>query len=73
MRIRVCVSFILRPSLLLFGFAPLFARILRRGIHWIADAHHRYGKWFVVRADEMLTAFVEMEKARHEFAVSLIS
>jgi len=29
MRIRVCVSFILRPSLLPFGFAPWFARILR--------------------------------------------
>ena len=39
---------------------------------WIADAHG-YGKRFIVRADEMLTAFVEMEKAIHEFAVSLIS
>jgi hypothetical protein len=29
MRIRVCVSFILRPSLLPFGFATWFARILR--------------------------------------------
>jgi hypothetical protein len=29
MRTRVCVSFILRPSLLPFGFAPWFARILR--------------------------------------------
>jgi hypothetical protein len=29
MRIRVCVSFILRPSLLPFGFALWFARILR--------------------------------------------
>jgi hypothetical protein len=38
---------------------------------WIADAHG-YGKRFIVRADEMLTAFVEMEKAIHEFAVSLI-
>jgi hypothetical protein len=28
-RTRVCVSFILRPSLLPFGFAPSFARILR--------------------------------------------
>jgi len=39
---------------------------------WIVDAHG-YGKRFIVRADEMLTAFVEMEKAIHEFAVSLIS
>ena len=29
MRTRICVSFILRPSLLPFGFAPWFARILR--------------------------------------------
>jgi hypothetical protein len=34
---------------------------------------HGYGKRFIVRADEMLTVFVEMEKAMHEFAVSLIS
>jgi hypothetical protein len=27
---------------------------------WIADAHHD-GKRFVVRADEKLTAFVELE------------
>ena len=24
---------------------------------------HRYGKWFVVHADEMLTAFFELESA----------
>jgi hypothetical protein len=29
MRVRVCASFMLRPSLLPFGFAPWFARILR--------------------------------------------
>jgi len=39
---------------------------------WIADAHG-YGKRFIVRADEKLTAFLELEKAVHEFAVSLIS
>jgi hypothetical protein len=38
----------------------------------IPDAH-RDGKRFVVRADEVLTAFVELERAIHEFAVSLIS
>ena len=37
---------------------------------WIVDAHS-YGKRFVVRADEKLTAFVELERAIHEFAVSL--
>ena len=29
---------------------------------WIADAH-RDGKRFIVRADELLTAFVELERA----------
>jgi hypothetical protein len=28
---------------------------------WIVDAHRGDGKRFVVRADEMLTAFVELE------------
>jgi hypothetical protein len=30
---------------------------------WIADAHRDDGKRFVVRADEMLTAFLELEAA----------
>jgi len=30
---------------------------------WIADAHPGDGKRFVVRADEKLTAFVELEAA----------
>jgi hypothetical protein len=38
---------------------------------YVADAH-RDGQRFVVRADEKLTAFLEMERAIHEFAVSLI-
>jgi len=38
---------------------------------WIADAHRGDGKRFVERADEKLTAFVELQRAIHEFAVSL--
>jgi len=38
----------------------------------IVDAHG-YGKRFIVCADEMVTAFVELQTAIHEFAVSLIS
>ena len=38
---------------------------------WIVDAHG-YGKRVIVRADEILTAFVELQRAIHEFAVSLI-
>ena len=40
-------------------------------IIWIADAHG-YGNRFIVRADELLTAFVELQLAIHEFAVSLM-
>jgi hypothetical protein len=36
----------------------------------IADAHRDDGKRFVVRADEKLTAFVELEKITHELALS---
>jgi len=39
---------------------------------WIVDAHG-YGKRFIVHADEKLTAFLELERAIHEFAVSLIA
>jgi hypothetical protein len=39
---------------------------------WIVDAHG-YGKRFIVRADEKRTAFLEAERAIHEFAVGLIS
>jgi hypothetical protein len=39
---------------------------------WIVDAHG-YGKRFIVRAEEILTAFLELERAIHEFAVSLVS
>jgi hypothetical protein len=41
--------------------------------HFVADAHRDYGKRFVVRADGKLTAFVELERAIYEFAVSSIS
>jgi hypothetical protein len=37
---------------------------------WIVDAHG-YGKRFIVRADEILTAFVELERAIHGFAVTV--
>jgi hypothetical protein len=37
---------------------------------WIADAH-RDGKRFIVRSDEILTAFLEMERAIHVDAIVL--
>jgi hypothetical protein len=39
----------------------------------IADAHFDDGKRFIVHADEKLTAFLEAERAIHQFAVSLLS
>jgi hypothetical protein len=39
---------------------------------WIVDAHG-YGKRFIVRAHEIRTAFVELERAIHDFAVDLIA
>ena len=40
---------------------------------WIVDAHRGDRKRFVVHADKMLTAFVELQVAIHAFAVSLTS
>jgi hypothetical protein len=37
---------------------------------WIADAHG-YGKRFIVHADEKLAAFLELQRAIHDFAVDL--
>jgi hypothetical protein len=39
---------------------------------WIVDAHG-YGKRFIMHDDEILTAFVELQRAIHEFAVDLLS
>jgi len=39
---------------------------------WIVDVYG-YGQRFIVRADEMRTAFLEAERAIHQFAVDLIS
>jgi len=39
---------------------------------WIADAHG-YGKRFMMRGDETLTAFLELQRAIHDLAVNLIS
>ena len=41
--------------------------------NWIAEAHRGDGKRFIVHADQILTAFLELERAIHEFAVDLIS
>jgi hypothetical protein len=40
---------------------------------WIADAHRDDGQRFIVRADNKLTAFMELESAIHQFAVDLMS
>ena len=38
---------------------------------WIVDAHG-YGKRFIAHADELLTAFVELQRAIYAFAVSFM-
>jgi hypothetical protein len=37
---------------------------------WIADAHRGDGKRFVARADEKLTAFIELESAANKIRVN---
>jgi hypothetical protein len=39
---------------------------------WIVDAHRDTGKRFVVRSDEMLSAFLELERITHELALSAL-
>jgi hypothetical protein len=39
---------------------------------WIVDAHRDNGKRFVVRSDELLTAFLELERITHKIAVSTL-
>jgi hypothetical protein len=34
---------------------------------------HGYGKRFIVHADEKLTAFLELQRAIHKLAVSLVA
>jgi hypothetical protein len=36
---------------------------------WIVDAHRDNGKRFVVRSDEKLTAFLELERITHQLAL----
>ena len=39
---------------------------------WIVDAHRDNGNRFVVRLDEMLSAFLELERITHELALSAL-
>ncbi len=39
---------------------------------WIVDAHRDNGKRFVVRSDELLAAFLELERITHELALSAL-
>lgn len=64
---------IISDSLCKAGFTLSWVSVLdveRRRV-WIVNAHG-YGKHFIVRADEMLTAFRGLERAIHAFAVGLI-
>jgi hypothetical protein len=39
---------------------------------WIVDAHRDNGKRFIVRSDQKLAAFLELERITHELAVSAL-
>ena len=46
--------------------------ILKAERSGLLDAHG-YGKRFIVHAEEMMPAFLELERAIHQFAVDLVS
>ena len=46
-----------------FSWGCVSAIDSQRRTIWIADAHRDDGRRFVVRADEKLTAFLELERA----------
>ena len=39
---------------------------------WIVDAHRDNGKRFVVRSDQILSAFLELERITHQLAVAAL-
>ena len=39
---------------------------------WIVDAHRDNGKRFVIRSDELLSAFLELERITYELAASVL-
>lgn len=39
---------------------------------WIVDAHRDDGNRYVVRSDELLSAFLELERTTNELAVSAL-
>jgi hypothetical protein len=53
-----------------WGYVPVVDREGRTV--WIVDAHRDNGKRFVVRSDEMLSAFLELERITHELAMSAL-
>jgi len=70
-RVNAIVFLFMRPIESGFHFPSTFLSSTRR--IWIVDPHRDDEKRFVVRADKLLTAFLELHRAIHEFAVSLIS
>jgi hypothetical protein len=59
-------------AILLKSLGHIQSQILRDGRYWIVDAHRDDGKRYVVRSEEMLTAFLELEQITHELAVSAL-
>ena len=62
-RLPVCLEIEAYPFSAGWSFGYVSAIDSNGRTIWIADAHRDDGKRFVVRADEKLTAFLELEPA----------
>ena len=64
MYVKSCEQLLIANNLKKAGWSwGCVSAIDSRATIWIADAHRHNGKRFVVRADEKLTTFVELEFA----------
>jgi hypothetical protein len=67
-RVQANLSPLFKIALVLVRLDHVARRIVKR-----ESEHRGDGKRFVLRADEMLSAFLELQRAIQQFAVSLIS
>jgi len=66
-------GYVRRSESALGGIPSKRKAILARSCEAQSTEREHIGNHFVVRADEKLTAFLELQRAIHEFAVSLIA
>jgi hypothetical protein len=65
------VTLVVNPALLQIGWSLGWVSAVdsKGRTIWIVDAYRDTGKRFVVRSDEMLSAFLELERIMHELAL----